>query len=626
MLGSLISIITSELLTTKAVKFTDLCVINKKIYVVETRPEDKGRSVIYSLSDEKDILQAPYSAKNGVHEYGGKTLCGDKEAFYFTNKKDGQIYKIANDKTRKLTDSPKMRFAEPTIYNDYIFSVFEDHSDEETIKNGIMRIHKDSGKLNIIESEHDFYAGVRISPNGKYLAYFTWDFPNMSWDEADVWKISLSDTQEVISKKMISQKGDTSSCDPIFTEDNQLLFISDETGFWNIYNENGSCLLNKDADFTKPHWKLGNKLYTPISEEKIATVFTENAIDRLGVISNNKLDILDLPFSTYMSLIHSNNKLYFIAASPSHNQGVFSYDLNSKELIELKSSKKNDLDESWISIPSQVAFETRHNETSYGFFYPPKNPNYDFGDEKPPLLLISHGGPTGHNPPQFSLEIQYWTSRGFAVVDVNYSGSTGFGRKYRNRLYGNWGIKDVDDCEDCALFLAKEGLVDGNRMVVRGGSAGGYTTLALLTFRDSFVAGASYFGVSDIGMLVEDTHKFESQYFEKIVGKYPEDKAIYDERSPLHHTDKLKKPILILQGSEDKVVPQNQAEKMYKALLEKNIPTAYLLFEGEGHGFVQKKNIIKSIDSELYFYQTIFNQKQTFETPPLIIDNVKSLQ
>ena len=227
---------------------------------------------------------------------------------------------------------------------------------------------------------------------------------------------------------MISPKGDISSCDPIFTENNELLYISDESGFWNIYHEDGSCLLKRNADFTKPHWKLGNKLYTQISNDKIATVFTENAIDRLGIISNGNLEILDLPFSTYMSLVYENDTLYFLAASPSHTQSVYSYDLNTKELTELKTSKKNELEESWISIPYQVAFKTRHGETSYGFYYPPKNPNYEFGDEKPPLLLISHGGPTGHNPPHFCLEIQYWTSRGSAVYDVNYSRSTGFVR------------------------------------------------------------------------------------------------------------------------------------------------------------------------------------------------------
>lgn len=235
---------------------------------------------------------------------------------------------------------------------------------------------------------------------------------------------------------------------------------------------------------------------------------------------------------------------------------------------------------------------------------------------------MSHGGPTSHKPPAFDLEFQYWTSRGFAVVDVNYSGSSGFGRAYRNRLYNNWGIKDFEDCEDCALYLVKEGLVDKNRLVVRGGSAGGYTTLCLLTFSDTFVAGASYFGLSDLSLFVEDTHKFESRYLDKLVGPFPKDKAVYDSRSPIYFTEKLKKPILLLQGEEDKIVLPNQAEIIYTALMKKKIPTAYLLYKGEGHGFKQKENIIKSIDSELYFYQKIFEQKTTAIHPPLVIDNL----
>jgi dipeptidyl aminopeptidase/acylaminoacyl peptidase len=624
-LGSLDSIITSLLLTTKSVKFSELLLKNNKVYVCETRPQDAGRSVIYSITEEKDITPYPFSCKNSVHEYGGDTMCASDHSIYFTNKEDKQIYEIDGEIVKKLTDQPKMRFAELKICRDFLFAIFEDHKDQKHVKNGIVRIDRKTGAVIEVESLHDFYAGLTFSMDGKYGSFFTWDFPNMSWDSSDVFKVEISEDGKFINRKMVNKKQGFSSCDPIFSPSGNLYFVSDMTGFWNIYKEDGTLIYKMDADFSYPHWHMGNSLYTFIDEQTIACVYTKNAHDFLAIIKDGRIKTLDLPFSSYLCVKSKGKTLYFIAASPSQTRAVYSYDLENNSLKELKSSLKVDLDPSWISIPKEISFISRHGETSFAFFYPPKNPNYTFDGEKPPLILISHGGPTGHNTPEFKMEIQYWTSRGFAVCDVNYSGSTGFGREYRNRLNHNWGVKDVDDCEDCALFLANEGLVDKNRLIVRGASAGGYTTLALLTFRDTFLCGASYFGVSDLTLLAQHTHKFEARYLDKLIGPYPEAKQIYQERSPIYHTNMLKKPILILQGVDDKVVPMEQAEKMYTALLEKKIPTAYLLFDGEGHGFIKKENIIKSLESELYFYQTIFNQKKSSATAPLKIDNIKNI-
>ncbi len=621
-LGSLSSIITGEMVTKKAVKFSELAIVDEKLYVVEARPEDKGRSVIYSLTDKKDLLPIPYSANNSVHEYGGSAFCGKGEFIYFTNSKDQEIYEINHGKVRKLTDRPKIRFSEPRICGDYLFAIFEDHAEEDHVINGIMRIEKATGKCVVMDQQNDFYSGLTISSDEKFLAYFTWNFPNMSWDAAEVCKVTLSSKKEFVETVNLGPKGDISSYDPVFSTTNEVYYVSDQTGYWNIYKENGTHVLDKHVDFAKTHWRQSNPVYTLLDGGKIATVYVDKGTDYLGIISDGKLETLDLPFTNYTYILHHKKILYFIAASPNKPQGVYSYALETGALTELKTSQEIDLDPSWISIPEAISFTTRHDQRAHAFYYPPTNPTHKFDGEKPPLLLISHGGPTGYNPPIFLMAVQYWTSRGFAVCDVNYSGSGGFGRAYRNRLYKNWGIKDVDDCEDCALYLVKEGLVDKNRLTVRGGSAGGYTTLALLTFRNTFVAGTSYFGVSDLGLLAEDTHKFESRYLDKLIGDYPDEKAVYEERSPIFHTDKMKKPIFILQGTEDKVVPVEQAEKMYKALLEKKIPTAYVLYQGEGHGFKEKKNIIHSLEAELYFYQRIFGQKTTFLNPPIVIENL----
>ncbi len=622
MLGSLDSIITSESLTTKSVKFIEMLITNNHCYLVEMRPEDGGRCVIHSITENKDINPPPHSSKNSVHEYGTSSFCEHQGVIYFSNKKDQQIYEIKGKDVRKVTDRPNIRFGEPCGCGHFLFTVFEDHLDPTNVKNGIMRVEKSSGKCEIMESSHDFYSGLTISADEGMLAFFTWDFPNMSWDASVVWKVILTPEKRFESKKQVSPKGDISSFDPQFFPNGDLTYISDVSYFWNIYKEDGSCLLQSNHDFVKPHWRYNNRFYAPLTSGGVAAVKIENALDTLGVIHNGVFTSYKLPFTVYNSIASKGNTLYFIAHSPTQTGAFYSFDTETNTLTLLKSCEKNTLPKEWISIPKAISFKTRHGEISHAFYYPPKNPNYDMEGEKPPLLLISHGGPTSHSGASFSLSIQYWTSRGFAVCDVNYSGSTGFGREYRNRLYKNWGVKDVDDCEDCALFLVKEGLADKNRLTVRGGSAGGFTTLALLTFRNTFTAGASYFGVSDLGLLAQFTHKFESRYLDKLIGNYPEEKAIYDARSPLYHTDQLKKPILILQGDEDKVVPEDQASKMHQALLEKKIPTAYLLFKGEGHGFCKKENIIKAIDSELYFYQTIFNQKSSFKTPPIIIDNI----
>jgi dienelactone hydrolase len=622
MLGSLDSIITSDSLTTDSVKFIEFIIGKDDIYLVEMRPQDNGRCVIYSTKEKKDLTPPPFSSKNGVHEYGTSSLCEHQGSIYFTFKKDQQIYEIKDKKVRKITDCPQIRFGEPCGCGSILFAIFEDHSDEENIKNGIMRIEKATGKCDLFESNHDFYSGLTLSPDEQSLAYFTWDFPNMSWDASDVWKISLSKEKRILEKKQISQKGDISSFAPQFFPNGDLYFISDISGYWNIYKEDNTPLCPSKHDFSKAHWRYNNPFFAPLASGSIAAVRIQDALDVLGEISKGTFSPYNLPFTYYTSIKSIENTLYFIAGSPTHPLAFYSFNTETKALIEIKISEKNTLPKEWTSIPKPISFTTRHNETSHAFFYPPKNPTADLTQEKPPLLLISHGGPTSHSPALFSLSIQYFTSRGFAVCDVNYSGSTGYGRSYRNRLYKNWGIKDLDDCEDCALYLIKEGLVDKKRLSIKGGSAGGFTTLALLTFRETFAVGASYFGVSDLALLAEHTHKFESRYLDKLIGNYPEEKALYDKRSPLYHTKMLKKPILLLQGDEDKIVPKDQASKMYRALLEKKIPTAYLLFKEEGHGFCKDETIRKAIDSELYFYQTVFRQKTTFKTPPLIIDNI----
>ncbi len=364
--------------------------------------------------------------------------------------------------------------------------------------------------------------------------------------------------------------------------------------------------------------------YGFLEDGRIATVYTVKGTDFLGIIDpkTKKLETLDLPFTSYNSFKVVGNLLYFTAASPRDTQILARYDTEHKKLQCIRKSKELKLDADYISLPETIEFPTENGKRAYGFFYPPKNKNYR-GTDTPPLIVKSHGGPSAKTNPVLNLEIQFWTSRGFAYFDVNYGGSTGYGREYRERLKGNWGGVDVDDCVNGALYLAKKGKVDSNRMSIKGGSAGGYTTLAALTYRDVFKAGASYYGVSDLEALANDTHKFEAHYLDGLVGPYPNDKKRYQELSPIHHTEKLSCPVILLQGGEDKVVPPAQSERMFEALNQKQIPVAYILFEKEQHGFRMAENIKKALDSELYFYGKIFGFTPSDDLEPIKIHNLK---
>jgi dipeptidyl aminopeptidase/acylaminoacyl peptidase len=298
-------------------------------------------------------------------------------------------------------------------------------------------------------------------------------------------------------------------------------------------------------------------------------------------------------------------------------------DLATGQTETIRRSASVEIDSGYISVPGEIAFPTEGGQTAYGFYYPPKNKDYRGPEgELPPLVVISHGGPTGSTSPMFSLQTQYWTSRGFAILDVNYGGSTGYGRAYRERLNGKWGIVDVDDCVNGANFLAAEGLVDGNRLAIRGWSASGYTTLAALTFRSVFQAGASHYGISDLEAMVRDTHKFESRYLDRLIAPYPECRDVYLERSPIYHVDRLSCPLILFQGLEDKVVPPNQAQMMYDAVKAKGLPVALVLFEGEQHGFRKAENIRRSLDGEWYFLSRVFGFELPEPIEPVEIANL----
>lgn len=637
--GSWKSPITSSLIVESAIKLGNLVLDGETLYWNEIRPAEKGRSVVLKWEKGKavDITSEPYNVRTRVHEYGGGSFTVHDGTVYFTNFSDQHFYSQSPDGTiKQLTTGDNKRYAEPVFDSEdqVIYAIEETHNSEHDVVNTLVAIDaKGEKEVKTLHSGHDFYSSITLSPDGATIAFLTWNHPNLPWDGTELWAAQILPDCSLSQVSKVTGGHSESIFQPRFAPDGTLFFISDRTGFWNLYEVGEKDLLPcypLDAEFGYPQWVFGMSRYDFIHTEKgykIACCYTIKGSDYLAIIDLDKyiLKNLDLPFTSYGEIHVSGNLLYFVATSPTEVGAFYSYNLETNQLSVIRKSKEVKIDPGYISKPEILEFPTENEQTAFGFYYPPTNKDFvGPEDEKPPLIVKSHGGPSGHSTASLSLEIQYWTSRGFAFLDVNYGGSTGYGRAYRERLKSNWGVVDVDDCTNGALYLVQQGKVDPERLAIRGGSAGGFTTLACLTFRDVFKAGASYFGVSDLIAMANDTHKFESRYLDGLVGKYPEQKERYIEYSPIYHVENLSCPVILLQGDEDKIVPPNQSEMMFEALKKKGIPTSYLLFEGEQHGFRQAENIKKALDSELYFYSQIFHFSPSDPIEPIPIENWKS--
>jgi dipeptidyl aminopeptidase/acylaminoacyl peptidase len=494
-----------------------------------------------------------------------------------------------------------------------LICIREDHSNEGEAVNTIVSINlSDGNDIQILVSGDDFYACPRLSPDGTQLCWLSWNHPNMPWDGTQLWVATLNSEGLIAEKQFITGSPTESVFQPQWSPDNLLYFVSDRSNWWNLYRYQNSeiePLYPTSAEFGLPQWVFGMSTYGFASADEIICTYTENGNWYLASleIDSQQLQLIDTPYTSISGIKVAGDQALYIGGSPTEPSAVVQLNLTTGEQHILKPSSNLDLDTAYLSIPEPIEFPTENNTTAYGFYYPPTNKDYTAPeDDKPPLLVKSHGGPTAATSSSLSLKIQYWTSRGFAVLDVNYGGSTGYGREYRQRLQGNWGIVDVDDCSNGAKYLAEKGLVDGDRMAITGGSAGGYTTLCALTFKDVFKAGASYYGVSDLEALATDTHKFESRYLDGLIGPYPEAKEVYVARSPIHAAQQLSCPVIFLQGLEDKVVPPNQAEKMVEILKAKQLTVDYVTFADEQHGFRKAENIKRAIEEEFGFYAKVF--------------------
>lgn len=618
--GSWKSPITSDLIVSGTIGLGCAIFDGEDIYWLEGRPTEGGRNVLVKRTpqgDITDITPKPFNIRTRVHEYGGGAVIIVDETIYFSNFADQRIYKqTINSQPEPLTEESKKRYADFIIdrQRNRLICVCEDHTQaNQEPANSLVSINLNTGKVQLLVSGRDFYASPCLSPDDSYLAFISWNHPNMPWDGTQLSIAEINPDGSLGEAKCIAGGVNESICQPQWSPDGVLYFCSDRTGWWNLYRyiQDGIIepLYEMEAEFGYPHWVFGESIYGFASASVLICTYTQNGYWYLASLDTETktLQVINTPYTSISYLQVRDDQVIFIGGSPTETTAVVTLNIDTGETLILKQSSDLTIEPGYLSIPEAIAFPTEGGLIAYAWLYLPQNKDYQASEGKlPPLLVKSHGGPTAAASATFNLRIQYWTSRGFAYLDVNYGGSTGYGREYRQRLQKKWGIVDVDDCVNAAKYLVQQGKVDGNRLAISGGSAGGYTTLAALTFRDTFKAGASYYGVSDLEALAKDTHKFESRYLDRLIGAYPEEKAIYEARSPINFTEKLACPVIFFQGLEDKVVPPNQAEMMVEALKNKGLPVAYVAFAGEQHGFRRAENIKRSIDGEFYFYSRIF--------------------
>ncbi|ACK69780.1 peptidase S9 prolyl oligopeptidase active site domain protein [Gloeothece citriformis PCC 7424] len=634
--GSWKSPITSDLIVAGSIGLGSIRLDGEDIYWLEGRPTEGGRSVLVKLSPDgtrTDITPQPYNVRTRVHEYGGGSYLVVDGRIYFSNFADQQLYKqLPNSEPQRLTPESKQRYADIILdqRHNRLICVCEDQTNpDQEPENSIVSVDLNNGEVKTLVSGCDFYSSPRLSPDGLKLAWISWNHPNLPWDQSQISIASVKDDGTLGDPQLVAGEENESICEPKWSAEGYLYFASDRSGWWNLYRYSNTGvpepLYPMKAEFSYPHWVFGLSTYTFSSQDNLLCSYTQNGRWYLANLNltTQQFNLIDIPYTDISALHATENYLLFVGGSPTQPGAIVKLDLSTQKTTILKQSTNLEIDSGYISIPQAIAFPTTDGLTAYGWYYPPTNQDYQAPDgELPPLLVKSHGGPTACASASLSLRVQYWTSRGFAYLDVNYGGSTGFGREYRQRLEKKWGIVDVDDCVNGAKYLVDQGKVDGDRLAISGGSAGGYTTLAALTFRDTFKAGASYYGVSDLEALARDTHKFESRYLDRLIGKYPEEKELYQQRSPIMFTDRLSCPVIFFQGLEDKVVPPNQTELMVEAIKNKGLPVAYVPFEGEQHGFRRAENIKRALDGEFYFYSRIFGFTPAEDIQPVEIENL----
>lgn len=632
--GAWKSSITADMIVGETVGLGSICCDGDDLYWSELRPAEKGRTVICRKNSSgavADVTPPEFNVRSRVHEYGGGSYTVSAGSVFFCNAADQRLYRQdSGGEPRPITLEGPWRYADMRVdgARRRVIAVLEDHDDTlGEPANALVAIGFD-GNVTVLAHGADFYAAPRLSPDGARLAWLTWDHPDMPWDSCRLWLASLDDLGMPVDARNIAGGDGEAVFQPEWSPDGVLHFISDPVSWWNLFwwdGQKARAICPMRAEFGLPQWVFGMTTYDFYGATGIVTTYAQNGRWHIGYIDRQVLVLNELagPHCDFGSLKTFGEYVIYVGGHPSEPPVVAALGLEDETVETIRRSTEAAIDPGQVSRAEAIRFPTNDGEEAHGFYYPPANTGYKAPEGAlPPLIVKSHGGPTGQTGDSLNLKIQYWTSRGFAVLDVNYRGSTGYGRAYREKLRGQWGVADVDDCVAGAEYLVGQGKADGDRLVITGGSAGGYTTLCALTFRDTFKAGASHYGIGDLSTLATDTHKFESRYLDRLIGPWPEAEDLYRARSPIHFAEKLDCPVIFFQGLDDKVVPPNQAESMVAVLREKGTPVAYCPFEGEGHGFRQAANMKRALDGELYFYGRIFGFTPADDLAPVAIENL----
>jgi dipeptidyl aminopeptidase/acylaminoacyl peptidase len=628
--GSWRSPVTSDLIVGETIGLATVLVDGADIYWVEARPSEAGRNVLVRRAPDgatQDITPAPFNARTRVHEYGGGAVTIGGGLIYFSNFVDQRLYRrTGGGAPEPITPAPEengssWRYADGRIdaRRGRWIGVREEHRADGNVVNTLVEVEPGAGAPGRVLAEGcDFYTAPRLSPDGTHLAWLSWNHPHMPWVSTELWLARIADDGSLAEPKRVAGGPREAICQPEWMPDGSLIFVSDRTGWWNLYRcdvrGDGAVrpLCPREAEFGRAHWIFDWSSYSVLTPDRLACSYREAGRGWLGLLDMTRgvLEPIETGFAEFGWVrAVADGRIVCIAGSPTEPLAIVAIDPNSgrTEVLRRSSAPPGEAGlRGYLSVPRHLEFPTEGGRTAFANYYPPANPEFAAPDgERPPLLVKCHGGPTAGASSVLDLRTQFWTSRGIAVLDVNYGGSTGYGRAYRDRLEGQWGVVDVDDCINAARHAVAEGLADGARAVITGGSAGGYTVLSALTRGEVFKGGASYYGVSDVAALARDTHKFESRYLDWLIGPYPERADLYRERSPLTHAENLNYPVIFFQGDEDRIVPPNQTAMMGDALRRRGIPVGYLLFAGEQHGFRQADNIKRALDAELYFYAAL---------------------
>jgi dipeptidyl aminopeptidase/acylaminoacyl peptidase len=640
--------LSADALAAGAINFGDLRYADGGLYWTENVPAAGGKiSLFKSNGTAAPLTPAGANVRSRVHEYGGAPFVVVGDTVYYSEYSDQRLYALHAGGTPAPLTPPGYRYADCIAHSaaqgsTELICIREDHTDHAHVRNALVRLKVPGAAAgapavtaagSVLFDGSDFVASPRLSPDGRKLAFITWNHPNMPWDATRLLVAELT-PQGLKTPGVVAGGAAESVVEPQWNSDGTLYYISDRSGFWNLYahrdasvsDASAGAVWPRAAEFAGPLWSLGQSSYVLLGDGRAVVCFGEHGIDRLAVLDlkQRTARVLELPYVEFSQLTRIDARhIAAIAGSSTSPMSIVKIDVAKPEVTTLRTAGEPPLEPAAVSIAVPIDFPSEHGRTAHAFYYQPLNPRYrGTPGTLPPLLALVHGGPTSQASPALRSRVQFWTSRGFAVVDVNYGGSSGYGRAYRQELNGKWGVVDAEDVVAAVHYLVDTKRADAARTAISGGSAGGYTVLVALSSSDVFHAGADYFGVSDMTALARDTHKFESRYLDSLIGPLPQAQSIYDSRSPLNHLDGFKAPVIVFQGADDPVVPPNQSERIVQALRERHVPVAYLLYPGESHGFRKPETITNSLQAELSFYGQVFKFTPADHLPSLRIEGL----